>query len=161
MRRSDELKCYVVRKNHMATKVNRREHHQNLRLGTLVSVEHAIKDELVAVRIDNSERLYGPFEEHLWECPMDNIVPFERSLKPFILAISSPSERVEIVLDEDLCQKLFAIDVGSLVYLLPKKVSSGFNKHGSPPVKEAVVKYKGPVHQMGIGIYFGLELLVR
>lgn len=160
MKSNEEQKCYVVKKNYMASKVNRREHHQNLRLGTLVYVEYAIRDELVAVRIDNSERLYGPFEDHLWECPMSHIVPFNNSLKPYILAISSPTERVELVQDEDLCQKLIAIDVGNLVHLLPKKSPTGISCHGSQVYKEAVVKYRGPVHQMGFGTYFGLEILV-
>ncbi|XP_026281479.1 ubiquitin carboxyl-terminal hydrolase CYLD isoform X2 [Frankliniella occidentalis] len=157
--RSSEETCYVVRKNHMACKVNRKEHSQNLRLGTLVYVEYAIKDEIVAVRIDNSERLYGPFDEHLWECPMGNIVPFNNALKPFILAVSSPTERVALALDEDLCETLVAIEVGSLVYLLPKKSPTGASTNGMQHLKEAIVKYKGPVHQMGFGIYFGLELL--
>lgn len=143
----------------MAAKVNRREHHHNLRLGTLVYVEYAIKDELVAVRMDNSEKLYSPIDDHLWECPMANIVPFYNSWKPFILAVSSPTERVELVLDEELCQKLVSIDVGCLVYLLPKKSPTGAYNHGCQPLKEAVVKYRGPVHQMGFGTYFGLEIL--
>lgn len=161
MRSSDELKCFVVKKNYMASKVNRREHHQTLRLGTLVYIEYVIKDELVAVRMDNSERLHGSFEEHLWECPLANIVPFNKSLKPFILAISSPTERVEVVQNEDLCQKLIAINVGSLVYLLPKKSPLGANDLGTQHFKEALVKYRGPVHQMGFGTYFGLEILVQ
>lgn len=144
----------------MASKVNRREHHQTLRLGTLVYIEYVIKDELVAVRMDSSERLHGSLEEHLWECPLANIVPFNNSLKPFILAISSPTERVEVAQNEDLCQKLTAINVGSLVYLLPKKPPLlSVNGHGTQHVKEAVVKYRGPVHQMGFGTYFGLEIL--
>ncbi|KAK3907253.1 CAP-Gly domain-containing linker protein 1 [Frankliniella fusca] len=159
MRSSEDITCYVVRKNHMACKVNRKEHHHNLRLGTLVYVEYAIRDEIVAVRIENSERLHGSFDEHLWECPLDNIVPFNNALKPFILAIPSPTERVELALDEELCETLAAIDVGSLVYLLPKKPPTGANTNGMQHWKEAIVKYKGPVHQMGFGIYFGLEIL--
>lgn len=161
MRSSDELKCFVVKKNYMSAKVNRREHHQTLRLGTLVHIEYVIKDELVAVRIDNSEKLHGSFDDHLWECPLGNIVPFDNSLKPFVLAISSPTERVEVAQNEDLCQKLLAINVGSLVCLLPKKSPLGASVHETQHVKEALVKYRGPVHQMGFGTYFGLEILVQ
>jgi hypothetical protein len=71
-----------------------------------------------------------------------------------LIAVFEPSHRVALVQNGQIFRELAAIEVGEKVMLLPETQDSRWEP------ELAVVRYKGPVPEMGPGTYYGLEILV-
>lgn len=124
----------------------------NLTVGTLVNENLDVNDKYVAIKIVNLEEQYNVSEEDLWVCPRDALLHVDKSVWPILSAVPSPSERVYLLREGKLLDKLSLIEVGSSVRI----VKDG---HESQSLA-AVVKYKGPIPKKGPGVYFGVEILV-
>lgn len=127
-----------------------------LLMGNLVLVNHKISDKVyyVKVVIHEGSSYDESCEKHQWICPAERLLPIDEVVWPLLEAVSSPQERVRILMDKGLCNELCSIGVGNLVHVYCK----GGNKLSAP--ETAVVKYKGPVAKKGPGTYFGVEILV-
>ncbi|XP_025153799.1 ubiquitin carboxyl-terminal hydrolase CYLD isoform X2 [Harpegnathos saltator] len=86
-----------------------------------------------------------------WRCHKYDLIPVSHKIWQYLLAVQSPQERVQLASDETLCEQIRSISVKDKVWYCCDP-----NKHSK---EVAFVKYIGPVPELGLGHYFGLELL--
>jgi hypothetical protein len=125
-----------------------------IRLGSLVKVISPQYDgDRVAVRlIDERDLVEG--SEDVWVCSKIHLLPVDPAMLSSLTAVFEPSHRVALVQKGHIFRELAVIEVGEKVMLLPKTQDSRLK------AELAVVRYKGPVPEMGPGTYYGLEILV-
>jgi hypothetical protein len=140
---------FDINKNLKSTEVDRL-----IRLGSLVEViskKHG--GERVAVRLID-EKCSGEGSEDVWVCSKFHLLPVDPAMLSSLIAVCEPSLRVALVQNEHIFRELAAIEVGKKVMLLSETQDSRWEP------ELAVVRYKGPVPEMGRGTYYGLEILV-
>lgn len=140
---------FDINKNLKSTEVDR-----VIRLGSLVEViskKHG--GERVAVRLID-ERCLDEGPEDVWVCSKLHLLPVDPVMLSSLIAVFEPSLRVALVQNEHIFRELAAIEVGEKVMLLSETQDSRWEP------ELAVVRYKGPVPEMGHGTYYGLEILV-
>lgn len=87
-----------------------------------------------------------------WRCHKYDLIPVSQKTWQYLLAVSSPEQRVRLAKDKALCEQIKDITVNDRVW---------YCADSDNRTKEiAFVKYIGPVTQLGSGDYFGLDLLV-
>jgi hypothetical protein len=126
-----------------------------IRLGSLVkvtSLKHQ-QDAKVAVRLVD-ERCLDEGSEDMFICSKHQLLPVDPVMLSPLIAVFKPSLRVELVENEHIFRELAKIEVGKTVMLLSETPDSRLEP------ELAVVRYKGPVPEMGPGTYYGLEILV-
>ncbi|PSN51291.1 hypothetical protein C0J52_05308 [Blattella germanica] len=157
---SDKLIC-IAKENIIAERPIREVISFNLRysdsvkvitLGSLIEVQSKTPDNKLSIRIINS---FGDAESCEWVCSARNLLPLNPIILPSLLAVIEPSERIGIVENEHIFCELASLATGKKVMLLPKYQDSRCSQ------ELAVVRYKGPIPEMGPGTYYGLELLVH
>jgi len=107
----------------------------------------------VAVRLVD-ERCLIEGSEDVWVCSQLHLLPVDPVMLSALIAVCEPSLRVELVQKEHIYRELAAIEVGEKVMLLSETPDSRLEP------ELAVVRYKGPVPEMGPGTFYGLEILV-
>lgn len=123
-------------------------------LGSLVEVTSAQLDGIrVAVRIVD-ERCLIEGSEDVWVCDQYHLLRVDPVMLSALIAVCEPSLRVMLVQNEHIYRELAAIEIGKKVMLLSETPDSRLEP------ELAVVRYKGPVPEMGPGTYYGLEILV-
>ncbi|KAK7790148.1 hypothetical protein R5R35_009357 [Gryllus longicercus] len=126
-----------------------------VRVGTLVVIHSSLLlEDLVVFQVFDREG--DKSDETLWVGEIAKMVPIVRELVAPFQAVSSPLQRVQISENVALCNQLACIEVGVIVNLTPDLFSGG--ELFEPEM--SLVRYKGPVPELGVGHYFGLELLV-
>jgi len=122
--------------------------------GSLVEVTSTQLDGVrVAVRLVD-ERCLIEGSEDVWVCSQLHLLPVDPVMLSALIAVCEPSLRVALVQNEHIYRELAAIEVGEKVMLLSETPDSRLEP------ELAVVRYKGPVPEMGPGTYYGLEILV-
>ncbi|XP_029178751.1 ubiquitin carboxyl-terminal hydrolase CYLD isoform X1 [Nylanderia fulva] len=123
-----------------------------LRVGMLVEALEDLKESRLKVRvidpIDGSKIWCGTE----WRCHKYDLIPVSHKIWQYLLTVQSPQERIRIANDEALCERIRSISVNDRVWYC----SDSSNRRAK---ELALVRYIGPVKQLGLGHYFGLELL--
>jgi hypothetical protein len=140
--------------HHININLKNRKINTVIRFGSLVEVTSTKLDgERVAVRlVDTGYSVEGP--EDLWVCFKLHLLPVDPVMLSALIAVFEPSLRVALVQNEHIFRELAAIEVGKKVMLVSETQDSRLEP------ELAVVRYKGPVPEMGPGTYYGLEILV-
>ncbi|RLU18404.1 hypothetical protein DMN91_008761 [Ooceraea biroi] len=147
------LQYYVAKQDTVLTRITGASNTNvnTLHLGMLVEALEDIKDGMLKIRVIDpvgGAKWCGTE----WRCHRYDLVPVSQKIWQCLLAVQSPQERVELAKDEVLCERLRNISMNDKVWCC----SDPLNKR----VREiAFVRYIGPVTQLGLGHYFGLELL--
>lgn len=125
-----------------------------LRMGMLVEALEDLKESVLKIRVIDTiggSKIWCGTE---WRCHKYDLIPVSQKIWQYLLTVQSPQERIRIANDEALCERIKNISVNDKVWYC----SDSSNRR----VKEiALVRYIGPVKQLGLGHYFGLELLVN
>ncbi|XP_070169496.1 ubiquitin carboxyl-terminal hydrolase CYLD [Polyergus mexicanus] len=123
-----------------------------LRVGMLVEALEDLKESVLKVRVIDTiggSKIWCGTE---WRCHKYDLIPVSRKIWQYLLTVQSSQERIRIANDEALCERIRNISVNDRVWYC----SDSSNRR----TKEiALVRYIGPVKQLGLGHYFGLELL--
>jgi hypothetical protein len=153
-------RCFCVAKENIVAE--RQDHDINvnlkstrvIRLGSLVKVISTKYDgDRVAVRLfDERDLVEG--SEDVWVCSKFHLLPVDPVMLSSLTAVFEPSNRVALVQKGQIFRELAVVEVGEKVMLLPETQDSRLE------AEMAVVRYKGPVPEMGPGTYYGLEILV-
>ncbi|XP_046999360.1 uncharacterized protein LOC124615480 isoform X1 [Schistocerca americana] len=146
---------YIARTNFVSKAVDSVEKNVStrvIRMGTVVKIVTVCeKNESVNFVVKGNED-----ESHecvVWSSEKSNFIPLLDVLWQAFCGVPSPLDRVRIADNSRLCHELARVDVGMVVNLLPTHENST-----DFPVP-SIVRYKGPVPEMGSGYYFGLEIL--
>ena len=111
------------------------------------------------------------FENNLYLCKSSALFPVANNIWPYLIAIIDPWDRVNIVKDKNfvdfilsLKKDSFATVKGQLFNISAINQSLMFLPEREPKERsldyECIVRYVGPIDEIGPGYYFGLELLV-
>ncbi|XP_043507747.1 ubiquitin carboxyl-terminal hydrolase CYLD [Frieseomelitta varia] len=121
-----------------------------LRLGMLVEAVEDLGDSALKVRVIDTtgSEIWRGTE---WQCHKFDLIPVTSEVWKFLPAISVPQERVRLANYKHLCEELLSLGVNDTVWYCVD--SLGCTKY------LAIIKYIGPVPQLGQGYYFGLDLL--
>ncbi|XP_032674063.1 ubiquitin carboxyl-terminal hydrolase CYLD isoform X4 [Odontomachus brunneus] len=121
-----------------------------LRLGMLVEALEDLKDSSLKIRVIDTagSKTWCGTE---WRCHKYDLIPVSHKIRQYLLAVQSPQERVQLASNKALCEQIKDISVKDKVWYCCDP-----NKHSK---ELAFVKYIGPVTELGLGHYFGLELL--
>ncbi|XP_071572390.1 ubiquitin carboxyl-terminal hydrolase CYLD isoform X2 [Temnothorax nylanderi] len=123
-----------------------------LRLGMLVEALEDLKESVLRVRVTDTVGGSKTWCGTEWRCHKYDLIPVSPKVWQYLLAVQSPQERVRLANDEALCEQMRNVSVNDVVW------------HCSDPANRrarelAFVRYIGPVPQLGLGHYFGLELV--
>ncbi|GAB1864813.1 ubiquitinyl hydrolase 1 [Camponotus japonicus] len=123
-----------------------------LRVGMLVEALEDLKESVLKVRVIDTiggSKIWCGTE---WRCHKYDLIPVSQKIWQYLLTVQSPQERIRIANDEALCERIRNISVNDRVWYC----SDSSNRRAK---EIAIVRYIGPVKQLGLGHYFGLELL--
>ncbi|XP_072743812.1 ubiquitin carboxyl-terminal hydrolase CYLD isoform X2 [Anoplolepis gracilipes] len=123
-----------------------------LRVGMLVEALEDLKDSVLKVRVIDTvsgSKIWCGTE---WRCHKYDLIPVSQKIWQYLLTVQSPQERVRIANDEALCERIRNISVNDKVWYC-------FDSPNRRAKEIALVRYIGSVKQLGLGHYFGLELL--
>ncbi|XP_077277307.1 ubiquitin carboxyl-terminal hydrolase CYLD isoform X2 [Temnothorax americanus] len=123
-----------------------------LRLGMLVEALEDLKESVLRVRVTDTVGGSKTWRGTEWRCHKYDLIPVSPKVWQYLLAVQSPQERVRLANDEALCERMRNVSVNDVVW------------HCSDPANRrarelAFVRYIGPVPKLGLGHYFGLELV--
>ncbi|KAL6261106.1 hypothetical protein P5V15_008636 [Pogonomyrmex californicus] len=123
-----------------------------LRLGMLVEALEDLKESVLRVRVTDTTGGCKTWYGTEWRCHKYDLIPVSQKIWQYLLAVQSPQERVRLANDEALCEQIRNISVNDIVWYC--------NDPSNKRVRElAFVRYIGSVAQLGLGHYFGLELV--
>ncbi|KAG7207483.1 hypothetical protein KM043_009115 [Ampulex compressa] len=119
-------------------------------LGMLIEALGNLKDGTLRVRVKDiaGSEIWQGTE---WRCHRFDLIAVSPEVWRFLLAVSIPQERVRLASDKQLCEDVKNLSVNDTVWYCPD--------HSRHTKELAIVKYIGPVSQLGQGYYFGLDLL--
>ncbi|CAL1679254.1 unnamed protein product [Lasius platythorax] len=123
-----------------------------LRVGMLVEALEDLKESVLKVRVIDTiggSKIWCGTE---WRCHKYDLIPVSPKIWQYLLTVQSPQERIRIANDEALCERIRNISVNDRVLYC----SDSSNRRAK---EIALVRYIGSVKQLGLGHYFGLELL--
>ncbi|XP_048266234.1 ubiquitin carboxyl-terminal hydrolase CYLD isoform X2 [Bombus terrestris] len=121
-----------------------------LRLGMLVEAVEDLGDSALKVRVIDTtgSEIWRGTE---WRCHKFDLISVTPEVWKFLPAVSVPQERVRLANYKHLCEELMSLEINDTVWYCADP--SGCTKF------LAIIKYIGPVPQLGQGYYFGLDLL--
>lgn len=125
-----------------------------LRVGMLVEALEDLKESVLKVRVIDTiggSKIWCGTE---WRCNKYDLIPVSAKIWQYLLTVQSPQERIRIANDEALCERIRNISVNDRILYC----SDSSNRRAK---EIALVRYIGSVKQLGLGHYFGLELLVN
>lgn len=125
-----------------------------LRLGMLVEALEDLKESLLRVRVTDTVGGSKTWCGTEWRCHKYDLIPVSQKVWQYLLAVQSPQERVRLANDEALCEQIRNISENDVVWYC----SDPANRRAK---ELAFVRYVGPVLELGLGHYFGLELVER
>lgn len=148
------LSCYYVAKENVVMNRLSGECSTNVKplmMGMLVQANEILADGSLRIRILDSKNNDEDWSKTEWRCDVKKLISVSSIIWHYLIAVSSPQERVKIAMDNGYCKNVENLKVGNKVwYLSPNK-----NKY------KAVIKKIEPVQEFGPGFYFCLELLVN
>lgn len=147
------LQHYVAKQDTVLTRISGacNVNVNTLCLGMLVESLEELKESMLRIRVVDGSKMWCGTE---WRCHRYDLLPVSQKVWQCLLAVQSLQERVELAKDEGLCERLRNVSINDKVWYC----TDPLNKR----VREvAFVRYIGSVTQLGLGYYFGLELLVN
>lgn len=150
------LQYYVAKQDTLLTRISGacNVNVNTLHLGMLVEALENMKDGMLRIRVIDTVAASEMWRGTEWRCHRYDLVPVSRKIWQCLLAVESLQRRVELARDEILCEQLRNFPTNGKVWYCPDPLDKR--------VRElALVRYIGPVVQLGSGHYFGLELLVN
>lgn len=141
--------------------------------GTMVEVLHSQSNQQYCKVIihDYHERNLA-YENNLYFMRQSELFPVNEIFWPFLIAITNPNERANIAMDDAYVTYLLNLNIKSFVSVVGQyfintiRESIQFLPERQP--KEhlstdyaCIIRYIGPVDEIGPGNFFGLELLVN
>nr|XP_012151128.1 PREDICTED: ubiquitin carboxyl-terminal hydrolase CYLD isoform X1 [Megachile rotundata]XP_012151129.1 PREDICTED: ubiquitin carboxyl-terminal hydrolase CYLD isoform X1 [Megachile rotundata] len=146
------LQHYVAKENTILTRISGEcEININtLRLGMLVEAVEDLGDSALRIRVIDTtgSEIWRGTE---WRCHRFDLIPVSSEVWKFLPAVLVPQERIRLANHKHLCEELMNLVVNDTVWYCPDL--QGYTKY------LAIIKYIGPVPQLGQGYYFGLDLL--
>ncbi|XP_043265296.1 ubiquitin carboxyl-terminal hydrolase CYLD [Colletes gigas] len=146
------LHYYVAKQNTILTRMSGEcvKNVNTLRLGMLVEALEDLGDSALRVHVnDTTESEIWRGTE--WRCHKFDLISVSSDVWKFLPAVSVPQERVHLANHKLLCKELMGLMIDDTIWYCPDP--QGHTKY------LAVIKYIGPVPQLGQGYYFGLDLL--
>ncbi|XP_015175056.1 PREDICTED: ubiquitin carboxyl-terminal hydrolase CYLD [Polistes dominula] len=154
-----ETQYYVAKNNSTLTRVRAMSGHvsehcdvnvSTLRLGMLVKCLEDLKDGALRISIIDVSGSNIWFDTE-WRCLKTDLIPIPQEIWEFLIAVSVPQERVRLASNILLCGVLENLCINDKVWYHP-------NYKLRDRKELAIIKYIGPVSQLGQGIYFGLDI---
>ncbi|XP_053983257.1 ubiquitin carboxyl-terminal hydrolase CYLD [Hylaeus anthracinus] len=146
------LQYYVAKQNSILTRMSGEcdKNLNTLRLGMLVEALEDLGDSALRVRVNDTtgSEIWRGTE---WRCHRYDLIPVSSEVWKFLPAVSVPQERVHLANHKLLCKELTSLMMDDTIWYCPDP--QGYTKY------LAVIKYIGPVPELGQGYYFGLDLL--
>lgn len=144
---------YVAKQNTILTRISGEceKNISTLRLGMLVEAVEELVDSALRIRVidtTGSEIWHGTE----WRCHRFDLISVSSEVWKFLPAVSVPQERVRLANHKHLCKELMNLVINDTIWYCPNP--QGCTKY------LAIIKYIGPVSELGQGYYFGLDLLV-
>lgn len=162
----------VVEKTTLATCImeSAEKHQLELTRGVMVEIMKDTNGHST-IKVHDYYQKHFAYEHNLYFCKSSALFPVAVEIWPFLIAISDPLERTFLARDLDHVHFVLSLEVddfvtvnGKLFDVSPMNQSLMFLPEREPKNKtldyECVVKYIGPVDEVGPGYIFGLELLV-
>lgn len=124
------------------------------------------------IRIHDHYQKNFAYEHNLYFIKSKTLFPVAIEMWPFLTAISDPLERTSVAKNLSYVHYLLSLEIGDFVTVLgkhfdvsPINQSLMFLPEREPKIRtldyDCVVRYIGPVDEVGPGYIFGLELLVN
>ncbi|XP_076764486.1 ubiquitin carboxyl-terminal hydrolase CYLD [Xylocopa sonorina] len=146
------LQHFVAKQNTILTRMSGEcdKNVNTLRLGMLVEAVEDLGDSGLKVRVVDTtgSEIWRSTE---WRCHKFDLIAVTPEVWKFLPAVSVPQERVRLANHKHLCKELMSLAINDTVWYCS-------DPHGCTKCL-AVIKYIGPVPQLGQGYYFGLDLL--
>lgn len=143
----------------------------DLKKGMMIEV-HQASDRYCTIRIHDYYQKNLAFENNLYLCKASALFEVAIDLWPYVIAITDPLMRISFARDRYFIEYAMGLDLGSFVTVngnffmtTPISQSLMFLPEREPQSRildyECVIRYIGPVDEIGPGCIFGLELLVN
>ena len=144
---------YVAKRNTILSRISGacNVNVNTLHLGMLVEANEVQCDGGLRIRVNdvNDDDVWRRTE---WRCHQVDLIPVPSIVWQFLAAVPGPQDRVRIASDTQLCQDVNNLRLGDRIWYRSKPGAQR---------SLAVIRYIGPVQELGQGFHFGLELLVR
>ena len=125
-----------------------------LRLGMLVEALEDLRESVLRIRVTDTVGGSKTWCGTEWRCHKYDLIPVSPKIWQYLFAVQSPQERIRLANDEVLCEQIKTISLNDVAWYC----SDPANRRAR---ELAFVRYIGPVPQLGLGHYFGLELVVN
>lgn len=143
----------------------------DLKKGMMVEVQQ-LSDKYATVRVHDYYQKNALFERNLFLVKASALYEVAIDVWPYVVAINDPVMRLNFARDRYFIDYVMSLDVGSFatvhgIYFMMSSInqSLSFLPEREPQNRildyECVVRYMGPVEEIGPGCVFGLELLVN
>lgn len=143
----------------------------DVKKGMMVEV-HKASDRYCTIRIHDYYQKNLAFENNLYLCKASALFEVAIEVWPYVIAISDPLMRINFARDRYFIEYALSLDVDSFVTVngnffmtSPINQSLMFLPEREPQNRildyECIIRYIGPVDEIGPGCVFGLELLVN
>lgn len=136
--------------------------------GTLVEVKGTQGKQNSTVRIYDPHQKNLAFENNLYTIKCTSLLAIPRASWHFLAAIIDPHTRANIAADTELLDYIIRLKVKSFVTvngfyfsLYQDHIFAEKEPMKGPLYFECIIRYIGPVDEIGPGYFFGLELLVN
>lgn len=141
---SKETEYGIFEKNELLIECTKEQTQRTALLGQIVKISAILGNGNVAVQFLKEEEIWEPEQFY---CSQNKILPIDVKLWPFIASITSPQERVKLVKNRELLDKLKRLTKDEVI---------GFTDTND--VLLGKIRYIGNV--TGIGKCYGIELHV-
>lgn len=145
--------------------------HIELRRGMMVECKRT-SDRYSNILIRDYYQKNHAFENNLYLCKTSALYQVQSSMWPFLVAINDPLERAALAKDRPFIEYILGLDIDGFVTVNGQFFQYAAASQSLMPLSEkerhatmaldyhCIVKYIGPVVDIGPGHYFGLQLVV-
>jgi hypothetical protein len=148
------------------------EHKIDVHRGTLVEIKGSTMGTYVQVMIIDYYHKNLAYENNLYMLKYNTLLEVSNYVWPYLVAISDPHERANVAKDKEfieyfqtLREHSFVAINGHYFSMYPMKQTLNFIPEREPKHRaldfDCIIRYMGPVGEIGPGFYIGLELLVN
>ncbi|XP_070500451.1 uncharacterized protein CYLD [Chironomus tepperi] len=145
------------------------EYRIDVHRGTLVDIKEAVNNYCKVMIVDYYQKNLA-FENNLYMMKYSTLLEVTNDVWPYLVAISDPHERANVAKDREfieyfqtLREQSFVAINGQFFSIYPMKQSLQFLPEREPKNRaldyDCIIRYMGPVGEIGPGFYIGLELL--
>jgi hypothetical protein len=145
------------------------EHKLELARGSMVEIRYPQHNQSIVVIHDFHQKNLA-FENNLYIVKNSALLRVPERIWPYLVAITDPNERANIAKDQYYVEYILTLKEKSFVrvngqYFSAYPIRQQFLPEREPKYKsldyDCIVRYIGPVDEIGPGYFFALELLVN